>query len=854
MEQLEELKARYDRDPDGFARRTGDDATLEEFQKSFPANGLKSLSLEDYCMGSGSRPKSFSWWLERGLQPVIGRYMPGTARGHLIYREKDGSHYKNQRLVDLSDQDALNYVLALTSGIALLNSLEDGRKFDPPGAIFKALNLEPRTEMGEARRLRIFSAYHPDQIVPINSPIHISHFLGILGTPANQIEAGIFCKAMQLWDVYLKAKEAMPRLTPYGLMRLLYDKELGLAPASSFATSEEMSSDESSESDRARNVILYGPPGTGKTYTSIDYAVQILDPRGYKAVAKDRTKLLAAFNKARAEGRVAFVTFHQSFSYEEFVEGLKADVDASGQIAYRPADGIFKKMCDVAASRQVQHTDKTLDPRGRTIWKMSLGNAQLDDRFDECIQQGVAALGFGEDLDFTGVKNRDDIKNRFRTKGIEPPPFDFAVTALELFITVMKEGDLIVVSEGNHKFRAIGQVTGPYLFSASDEIGNFHHLRKVDWLRIYSPSLPVDAVLTKVFSQMTIYKLSEPSLDMPKLVALLSQAAPTPRLFSKGEKIASYTVEEVGEENLTVRKAKSGGTLPIAWSIVEELASYVRAGQITVQDIREGQVFAKVDSKLEKNIVNGYANLLAPMVEKMVSGSTAANKQGSQTRVLIIDEINRGNVSKVFGELITLIEDNKRAGQPEALSVTLPYSRESFSVPSNLFLVGTMNTADRSLTGLDIALRRRFQMVNVPPDPSLLKGIVVEGVDVSRVLTAMNQRLELMLGADLLIGHSYFLTLKSEASLGALKKIFMTAIMPLLQEYFFEDGAKIHRVLADQWKQPANQIVSRQMDENQIRDLLGDEWTVSGGSGWRVNEQALEEPESYRGIYERLNA
>src|SRR5690606_24746332 len=125
------------------------------------------------------------------------------------------------------------------------------------------------------------------------------------------------------------------------------------------------------------------------------------------------------------------------------------------------------------------------------------------------------------------------------------------------------------------------------------------------------------------------------------------------------------------------------------------------------------------------------------------------------SRVLIIDEINRGNVSRIFGELITLIEPSQRAGCDEALEVTLPYSKERFSVPRNVHLIGTMNTADRSLAGMDVALRRRFEFIEMMPDVSALAGIQVAGVPIDALLATMNRRIEVLLGRDFMLGHAY---------------------------------------------------------------------------------------------------
>lgn len=161
--------------------------------------------------------------------------------------------------------------------------------------------------------------------------------------------------------------------------------------------------------------------------------------------------------------------------------------------------------------------------------------------------------------------------------------------------------------------------------------------------------------------------------------------------------------------------------------------------------------------------------------------------------VLIIDEINRGNVSQIFGELITLIEQDKRAGMPEALEVTLPYSKEKFSVPANLHIIGTMNTADRSVEALDTALRRRFSFCEMSPDYSLLRGSTVHGLDLGDLLETINQRIEGLLDRDHAIGHSYFLKVKLGDS--TLKDVFLDEIIPLLQEYFYGNFGRIELVL-----------------------------------------------------------
>ena len=169
-----------------------------------------------------------------------------------------------------------------------------------------------------------------------------------------------------------------------------------------------------------------------------------------------------------------------------------------------------------------------------------------------------------------------------------------------------------------------------------------------------------------------------------------------------------------------------------------------------------------------------------------------ADKNPTERYAIFIDEINRGNVSAIFGELITLIEQDKRKGQSNEISVKLPYSKASFSVPPNIDIYGTMNTADRSVEALDTALRRRFSFVEMMPDPSLLSNKNVEGLNLEEILKTINDRIEILIDRDHTIGHSYFMTVKNKNDL---KRAFKDKIVPLLQEYFYGDYGKIGLVL-----------------------------------------------------------
>lgn len=314
-----------------------------------------------------------------------------------------------------------------------------------------------------------------------------------------------------------------------------------------------------------------------------------------------------------------------------------------------------------------------------------------------------------------------------------------------------------------------------------------------------------------------------------------------------GRKFRDYEVLRSTPEILWIKKPQGGSELPLPWEILNTLRDLVSEGRISLEDIRTQKVFQRVpDSRLEKYLITGYRNILPDIVGAMLEGTPALTARPDGPRVLIIDEINRGNVSKIFGELITLIEETKRAGAEEALSVTLPYSKEPFSVPDDLYIIGTMNTADRSLASLDIALRRRFAFEEVEPDPAVLKDRTIGGVELSALLTAMNARIETLLDRDHRLGHASLIDLPSSDSIGALKAAFRRRIIPLLQEYFFDDWRRIRLVLNDHAKEdPADQII---VAADPLTGLAGQDDVGPPAQRWQVNEAALDRPSAYQQI------
>ena len=373
----------------------------------------------------------------------------------------------------------------------------------------------------------------------------------------------------------------------------------------------------STKVDKSLNRILFGAAGTGKTYNTINHALSILDPEYDPQLG--RKELKKKFDEYKEQGQIKFVTFHQSFSYEDFVEGIRAETDEQGSLIYDVKSGVFKELCEQA-----------------------LG-----------IQQQVKSI---------------------------------------------------------------------------------------------------EQVMDKFLEEITL-----------KPLELLTQQ----------------------NKKVVVSYSGQGLTLQCQPSSSEANATYYA----NINKIKQLLAGEEVENIYNRSYIKAVAEYLRPQIQ----GVDAPSKD--QTYVLIIDEINRGNISRIFGELITLIEDSKRQGADEALSVTLPYSKKEFAVPKNVYIIGTMNSSDRSLTGLDIALRRRFTFIEMPPKPELLDDISVDGLNIGELLKVINQRIEVLLDRDHCLGHANFMSLKDQPTLQNLADIFKQKIIPQLQEYFFDDWSKINMVL-----------------------------------------------------------
>jgi 5-methylcytosine-specific restriction endonuclease McrBC GTP-binding regulatory subunit McrB len=572
--------------------------------------------------------------------------------------------------------------------------------------------------------------------------------------------------------------EREPISTLEGLISFLSDKKERWLALSNQAIESKVEIHKSEQFRIPLNQIFYGPPGTGKTYHTISESVKIVEELSdvdfENKYQNNRTELRKVYERYVAKGQIAFTTFHQSLSYEDFIEGIKPQTvkqsNGDTQVTYEVKPGIFKSLCENAEGYQATRQGLAQADQNKFIkedfskaqfYKMSLGNTannEDDAIYEYCIKNNVIGLGWGDAVDFTECKNETDIKKLVEENNLDKSAAGF----MNYFKLYIKTGNYVIISKGNFRFRAIGKITGDYKFDPSAEI-RYYHYRSVDWI-IKDVDLPVSDIYTKDFSQQTLYKLTQDN---------------------------------------------------IKFNFFDQF---------------------KADKKTQVEAIK-------------------------RNYVLIIDEINRGNVSQVFGELITLLEEDKRKGNAEELFATLPYSLKPFSIPNNLYLIGTMNTADKSVEALDSALRRRFFFKQMLPNADLLSpelvifnlweqysekddadynrrekalyefvgldinhkrddklweaydgeqvveeieeyfsksGLVLNGISLKRLLNAINFRIEKLLGIDHTIGHAYFINIyQSENPLAALRQTFGKNILPLLQEYFYGDYGKIGLVLGD---------------------------------------------------------
>lgn len=427
------------------------------------------------------------------------------------------------------------------------------------------------------------------------------------------------------------------------------------------------------------NIILYGPPGTGKTYG----AMRIIE--AFESLNGNTV----SYKAVQDENRARFITFHQAFSYEEFVEGIRPETDEKGNIRYEIKPGILRRLaeeCKIQERKKNIKADILADTTGGSrVWKVSLGRRNTDEHIYKALKaREEIAIGYGVEesvIDWT-----DEQIDAADKTGI-----------LKTFRSKVQIGDIVFIFNSIRTIRLIGIVVSDYYYTNDDGLG-YGHRRKVKWIKDCE-SEPID-----------IFKLNqEKQLSLASLYEL---------------------------------KINSADALKL------------------------------VDDKEDKQVQ-------------------------SKPYYLVIDEINRGNIAKIFGELITLIEKDKR----DKLSCLLPYSGQEFLLPKNLYIIGTMNTSDRSIALLDTALRRRFAFIEISPDPALVESktpTIGGNVSPARLMKAINQKITEKIDRDHRIGHSYFLS-DDLISKMDLYHAWYYKILPLLMEYFYNDISQVADIVGDRF-------------------------------------------------------
>lgn len=476
-----------------------------------------------------------------------------------------------------------------------------------------------------------------------------------------------------------------------------------------------------------KNLILYGPHGTGKTYNSAIYAVAICDGKSVDEFT-DYAAVMARYNELKKAGRIAFTTFHQSYGYEEFIEGIKPIIDENTQdVGYTIEPGVFKEFCQNAKSTVHTRNDNSIDA-GARIWKLTIMNGELNKVKQECFEENNVRMGFDIDSD-----------------------------EAHSFVEDVRLGDIIL---------------------------SFKTRKKIDGIAIVTD----DAIELK---DKSMYKTA---------------------------RSVKWLAKDIDEDITNINNGK----------------------------LLHRMTFAKVPNMNLKDVIE-LAKKVNPDLE------SAVIEENTEPYVFVIDEINRGNISKIFGELITLIEGTKRAGMPEATSAILPYSGDEFSVPSNVYILGTMNTADRSIALMDTALRRRFQFIEMMPDSDVLRRIHADKVgdlDMAAILDKINERITFLYDREHTIGHAFFTGLRDDASIEKLQSIFEKSVIPLLQEYFYEDYQKIQLVLGDNEKSDDSlkfirdeKIVAKNIFKGNVEEVID-----LPEKRYFINKRAFENINSYKEI------
>ena len=462
-----------------------------------------------------------------------------------------------------------------------------------------------------------------------------------------------------------------------------------------------------------------------------------------------------------------------------------------------------------------------LYPVWHGYWRLGTKLGGKHDIWEEMKNGGFIAVGWSAVGDLDGlVYNKKDIakvKDMLPEKDSKTPQqAGNQASQLLAFAAKTKEDDIVLASDGHH-VRGIARVSGAYEYHPGSD---FPHRKPVEWLSLDEWDMPV----WKGLVPSTIRKIKHEKYKdtLSEVERRLLESKPLP--FSPTIKLQKLTgipahIQTILERKKQVILYGPPGTGKTYWAMntARELAARLNFN-MNFDDLAVDDKDAVTGTDDKPGLVRtccfhpeyGYENFIEGYAPKEHNGQVAfhledgifkhmcldAAKPENENRkyYLMIDEINRGDIPRIFGELLMLLEADKRG-----LSLTLPVSKQAFKVPENVFLIGTMNTADRSIALLDTALRRRFGFVELMPETTILEDVVIEGVPLRLWLEALNERIRQNIGQDarnLQIGHAYFMPGgKTVSTMRDFTRILRDDIVPLLEEYCYEDYGLLTRIL-----------------------------------------------------------
>ena len=440
-------------------------------------------------------------------------------------------------------------------------------------------------------------------------------------------------------------------------------------------------------------------------------------------------------------------------------------------------------------------------------------------RWDAMREGRNVAIGWPALRDLSQLEDTKEGRDRLQARLEEQYPNAPAATGktraqITRFVTVMAVGDLVLAADGATVL-GIGRVTGDYVFDPSSD---FPHQRPVEWLSLdewkMTPTEGLQTTVHELDLSSTFLEAERRIQGKPPIVVASSSSPANPPPPLTG--IAAH-IQSVLERKSQVILYGPPGTGKTFWAetVARDLAAIKAFGsRFDALDASQRETVLGTDTS--PGLVRlccfhpayGYEDFLEGFRPKTVNGRMVftlragvfkqlcldAAQVSNRHFYLIVDEINRGDIPRIFGELLTVLEKDKRGK-----SILLPVSREAFRVPTNVFLIGTMNTADRSISLLDAALRRRFGFIELMPDSTVLKKQSVAGIPLAPWFDALNQRICEHVGRDARnrqIGHSYLLQGDHPVKdIAALKRIVRDDLIPLIEEYCYENSDALVKIL-----------------------------------------------------------